>query len=461
MIAARVLNTQRTGMDVALERLSTGLRINKGADDPSGLIASEVLRGEKTALSAAIANGQRATNVISTAEGALNEVSNLLTQLEDLVSSAANEGGLGEDEIEAKQLQVDSILSTINRISNSSEFQGKKLLNGSLDYNLSSVATSAISDLNIRSAKLFEGQTRTVTIEVTNSAEYGRVYYATSALGASNTTIQITGERGSEVLSFAGGTKVSAIAAAVNQVKELTGVSATLSAGNKTVFFNTTEYGSDAFVSVDVISGTMAISGGTSGTDYGLDASVMINGQEATTNGLTASINTDSLSLELTMTEGLGQQLATKTFGITGGGATFSLAPDVLTGRASIGIQSVATGSLGDSTNGYISSLASGQTNNLSSTNLGTAQRIVKSGIKQVASLRGRLGAFQKLTVDSTVNALNVALENTAAAESAIRDADFAVETSNLTRSQILVQAATTVLRQANSAPQNALALLG
>ena len=92
MIAARVLNTQQTSMNRALERLSTGLRINRGADDPSGLIASEVLRGEKTAIGAAIANGQRASNVISTAEGALNEVSNLLSQMEELVTSAV---GLG------------------------------------------------------------------------------------------------------------------------------------------------------------------------------------------------------------------------------------------------------------------------------------------------------------------------------------------------------------------------------
>ena len=133
----------------------------------------------------------------------------------------------------------------------------------------------------------------------------------------------------------------------------------------------------------------------------------------------------------------------------------------MLTGRAGIGIQSVSSGSLGDATNGYLSTLGSGQTNNLSSDNLGTSQRIVKSAIKQVASLRGRLGAFQKLTIDSTVASLNVALENTASAESSIRDADFATETANLTRSQILVQAATTVLKQANAAPQNALALLG
>jgi len=459
MIAARVLNTQQSSLNKSLQRLSTGLRINSGADDPSGLIASEVLRGEKTAIGAAISNGERAEQVIATTEGALNEVSSLLTQLEDLVATAANEGALGDDEIAAKQLQVDSILSTINRISNSTEFAGRKLLNGTLDYQLSNAGTN-LDEINVRSAKLIEGQTRTVAIEVTNSAEFGQVYYANSALGASNVTIQVTGTRGTEILSFAASSNVSAVTAAVNQVTELTGVSATDSAG-KRLYFSSIGYGSDEFVTVEVISGTMAIAGGTSGRDAGVDASVLINGQQATTDGLVASINTDSLSMEVTMASAFGTALGTHSFGITGGGMTFSLAPDVLTGRASIGIGSVASGSLGNVENGYLSTLASGQTNHMSSSNLGTAQRIVEASIKEVASLRGRLGAFQKLTIESTVNALNVALENTAAAESTIRDTDFAAETSSLTRSQILVQAATTVLRQANAAPQNALALLG
>ncbi|MBC7782804.1 MAG: flagellin, partial [Burkholderiales bacterium] len=89
------------------------------------------------------------------------------------------------------------------------------------------------------------------------------------------------------------------------------------------------------------------------------------------------------------------------------------------------------------------------------------AQKIITEAIRQVATLRGRLGALQKNDLDSNSNSLNVALENVTASESAIRDADFAVETAALTRAQILVQANTSVLAQANSSPQNVLALLG
>lgn len=450
MIAARVLNTQQTAMNKALERLSTGLRINSGADDPAGLIASEVLRGEKTAIEAAISNGERASNIIATAEGALNQVSALLTQLEDLVSSAANEGGLSEDEVAAKQLQVDSILESINRIANSTEFEGVKLLDGSMDYTTSGTNLSAFDDVVIKSARLADGATKQVIVQIVSQAELAQVGGA-SGIGSQAVTLQITGNRGTEIFSFAASTAASAIVAAVNQATDFTGVSARLSGGR--VYFNSTEYGSDKFVNVQAIDGSY---GGT-GIDYGDDAVVKINGQTATADGLTVKLNTSTLSIDLTLDSAAS---GTKTFHITGGGADFALAADVLTGLASIGIQSITTGNLGSATEGMLSSLASGQTNNLSSGNLGTAQRIVKAAIRQVASIRGRLGAFKKLTIDSTVESLKVTLENTAAAESAIRDADFATETANLTRSQILVQAATSVLRQANLAPQNVLALL-
>jgi flagellin len=121
----------------------------------------------------------------------------------------------------------------------------------------------------------------------------------------------------------------------------------------------------------------------------------------------------------------------------------------------------VNTTKLGDNAVGYLSSVGSGGTNSLVGGNTIAAQKILTSAIRQVATLRGRLGAFQKNVLESNTNSLSVALENVTASESAIRDADFAKETAALTRSQILVQANTSVLAQANSLPQNVLALLG
>jgi flagellin len=128
--------------------------------------------------------------------------------------------------------------------------------------------------------------------------------------------------------------------------------------------------------------------------------------------------------------------------------------------QVAVGIRSIKTADLGDSVTGRLSSLGSGQTNQLTSGNYATAQEIVRLASEQVATLRGRLGATQQTTIASTINSLKVAYENVSAAEGAIRDTDFAQETSNLTRSQILVQAATSTLQLANQAPQNILALL-
>jgi len=122
LIAQRVLRKNNNSLSLSLERLSTGLRINRGADNPAGLIASENLRAEKAGINQAISNAQRASNVIGTAEGGLSEVSSLLNELQGLVNQSASTGGLTPAETNANQIQVDSILNTINRISQATAF---------------------------------------------------------------------------------------------------------------------------------------------------------------------------------------------------------------------------------------------------------------------------------------------------------------------------------------------------
>ncbi|MEL7087532.1 MAG: flagellin, partial [Planctomycetota bacterium] len=116
LLGQRVLGQQNRSLSTSLERLSTGLRINRGADDPAGLIASESLRSEKASISAAIGNAERAEQVVNIAEGGLQEINNLLLEVQSLVGQSANDAGLSADEKEANQLQIDSILQTIDRI---------------------------------------------------------------------------------------------------------------------------------------------------------------------------------------------------------------------------------------------------------------------------------------------------------------------------------------------------------
>jgi flagellin len=498
LIAQRSLTQNNQSLGQSLERLSTGLRINRGKDDPAGLIAAQRLDSEAKSLNAAIGNANRADQVVNIAEGGLNEVSGLLTELQGLVTNTANSAGLSDDEKKANQLQIDSILQTIDRVSGATAFQGKRLLNGTLDYQTSSVA-AGVTAYKVNGAKLSNGGSIAVQALVTKSAQTGGLYLSTGAtlnLGGTNGSfsIEVAGAQGSRQFTFASGTAVASIVTAINTFKTVTGVSAYLSTGTTGVKLSSTEFGSSQFVSVKTlnaagITGTgvgiynlqaaaflaknttiaSTFANATNGVrDAGQDVTATINGVTATATGKTARINTDFLDVELTLNTATAQALgSTSALTITGGGADFQLAGNVdIAGKVSLGVGNVAIRNIGGHTNTagsleYLNSLGSGQANNVvTSTDLTQAQSIIANAITEVSSLRGRLGAFQKNTIGATVRSLGVAVENTTAAESSIKDADFAAETANLTRNQILVQAATNVLGIANSQPQQALRLL-
>ncbi len=480
MLARRVLNFQNKHLTTSLERLSTGLRINRGADDPAGLIASETLRAEQKAINAAISNAQRAEQVANVAEGGLQEINNLLVELQSLVGSTANDAGVSAEEKEANQLQIDSILQTIDRVANATSFNGTKLLNGNFDYTTTGVNAALLDDVSINSARLSDaaGATIDVTVDVSTSAQTGTLYLSTGANLANGNngalTIEITGLDGVQQFTFASGTAQADIVTGINTFKDSIGVSAIVS-GN-TVNISSLEYGTNAFVRVkiledggtgnDIIKTAVDLSGteGQDLKDLGRNAVVLINGITATTDGLKARVSSDGFDVSVTLngTSAINTTTGTETFTITGGGADFNLSPKVsLASKVSLGIETVTTGNLGDSIDGFLSAMKSGGAANVTNGDLSKAQKIVDKAAKQISTLRGRLGAFSKNTVGSTINNLSVTLENTAAAESAIRDTDFAQETANLTRQQILAQAATQSLAIANSQPQAVLQLLG
>ena len=389
------------------------------------------------------------------------EVGNLLNELQGLVTETANTGGLSDEEVEANQLQVDAILNTINRLSGSVNFQGQKLLNGDYAYRSSGTNLSAVSNLRVNSARLPDGSTQAVAVQVTGSAQTAAVETSVSGAIASAVTIEVAGNKGTEQLSFLSGATLSSVAAGINALKDVTGVEASITSGN-TLSVDSTEFGSDQFVKVTAISGG-DFNGGT-GSDIGQDATVTVNGGAASTDGLSVKFRSSNLDVEFDINElanFAGGTTTAKSFNVVDGGADFALGSKVSeTEKASIGIASVSTGSLGLDGQ-FLSSLASGGANSLTSGNFTTAQETLSESVKQVSQSRGRLGSFQKFVIGSTVNQLGVAFENASAAESAIRDADFAQETAALTRSQILAQASTTVLSQANQQPQRVLSLLG
>ena len=188
----------------------------------------------------------------------------------------------------------------------------------------------------------------------------------------------------------------------------------------------------------------------------GQDIVARVNGVQATGDGNTFKINTATLDLSMTVTDGSTTAVS---FTIDGGGAIFQLGPDVVSNQqARMGIKNINTGSLGTQS-GRLYELRSGSTNNLSD-NVRGANQIIDEVVTKVAELRGRLGAFQRTTLDSNTVSLSDYLANLTEAESSIRDADFAKESAALTRAQVLVQSGTQVLSIANQSPQNVLALL-
>jgi flagellin len=572
LVAQNRLQASNSDLNSALTRLSTGLRINSGKDDPAGLIASEALRSEITGLNKAVTNTRRAGQIITTADSAMGQINSLLNDVRGLVVEAANTGALSSEEISANQLQIDSSLEAINRIAQSTTFQGRKLLDGSLDYTSTIGAASSVADSSIQSAQLgtsgsltvdvvvdaaatqanstvsaagftaaaaatdtFVTGTDSITItaaatgsafndvqvefvddtaagDVAASASYDAaqrtltVTYNSTAATSTNRDIdavaaaitadgtftgavvgangsdafveptstpttektggevlnadlvfQLTGSGGAETFNFSAGTSKDQIASAISLVSDSTGVSASVAAGVLTV--TSTDYGSDALVDIDVISeGTT----GTFGTSLsaarstGTNISASVNGVEADGVANTLSINTSTLDLSLTVDAGSSTNFS---FNVTGGGATFQLGADVTsTQQASIGIASVSTGQLGGAT-GRLYELGSGQAKSLTNDVSGAAD-VIDEVINKVTSVRGRLGAFQSTTLESNLVSLNETAANLQEAESSIRDADFAAESANLTRAQILVQSGTNVLALANQNPQNVLALL-
>jgi len=258
----------------------------------------------------------------------------------------------------------------------------------------------------------------------------------------------------------------------VNSASDTTGVQANLvSAGDPTLglVFETAEFGSDAFVSVRRLGGggdffeTFDEPGGNAVTrDEGADVAGLINGNTALGDGLELRVNNPSLNISLTLdTDAAQSTAAAYSFDITGGGADFQIGPQVNSlQQVGFGIQSFAASNLGSSRLGFLNTIVTGGDNSLVAGRAREAGNIIDESTTQVSSLRGRLGAFERNTLQTAVRSTSIARENLTAAESQIRDTDFAAETAALTRAQVLQQAGTQTLSLANNNAQNVLSLL-
>ncbi len=454
------LNRAQSDLRLALDRLSTGLRINSGKDDPAGLIASEQLGSEIASVRKAISNTQQADHVIATADSALGQISRLLNDIRGLVTEAANSGALSSDQVAANQLQVDSSLEAIDRIVAITSFQGKKLLDGSLGFLTSGVTSSDLSSLDVSQATLPNSGNLSLSLTVSTAAAKASITGSNANL-AQAFVVEVAGAKGVEVFTFGTGTTPDQIVAAVNLVADAIGVVASVD-GSGAYVLDSQDYGSRSFVEVKQITpaGTFVGAGTRS---YGVDVQGSINGATYSGNGLSLDLNTATLDLRAQLTTSFGTTVGSTTFSLTGGGAKFQLGPDVVSNQqVRVAIDSANTSRLGTTVNGQLRrlyELRSGQAADLDADPTAAFQ-IIDGIITKVTSARGSLGAIQRTTLETNIASLNDTLVNLTEAQSNIVDTDFAEETARLTRAQILVQSGSSVLQISNQNPQNVLSLL-
>lgn len=448
-----ILNRTTAEQSRSLQRLSTGFKINRGADDPAGLIAVNSLTAELTSVGAAISNGQRANSVLDTADGALTEVSNLLSEIQSLAAQSTSSGGLSAAEISANQAQIDNAIDSINRIVQTTSFNGKRLLDGQQAIQVSVSDTAKVADAKVFS-RPSSNTNQTFAINVVSA---GTVASATVADTSSVSAAQFTvaGNLGTATITVSDSEALTSVRDKIIAAASETGVSASVSGTE--LHIQSRDYGTDAFVSAGFISGDVDFLDVSNTT--GTDASVTVNGQQAFVDGVRVSFNTNGTSGSFTLTTAGNTAGSAGNLTVSAGGLTFQLGSSSGT-QATVGISALFAHELGDTSVGFLSELKSGGANDLS-TNANNAVAIAKAAITQVATQQGRVGGFQKFQVETSINSLNATKLALESARSIINDVDFALETSNLSRQTVLLQSGISLLGVAGQQSAQILSLLG
>lgn len=448
-----ILNKSSMAQDKVLHQMATGSRINRGVDDPAGLLALKKLNSELTAVDAGISNNQRTDSILGVMDNALQEIASQVSEIERLANETANDAGLTVDEKLANQSQIDAALESIDRIVSSTNFNGKKLLDGSLSINATGGA--GLNDIRVFSRKSGTANaTLTVKHETAASAAIGATVMAASATAATVFTVQ--GKLGTATINVASNEKLSSVRDKVNAALNQTGVSAYLSGADLHV--RSKDKGLEAFVRTKIISGNNV----NDVSDTGKDAVVTVNGQGAAVNGVKVSYTGDGVSASFEIgTLAVGSSVAITVEGSGAGGdsgATYQLGTTKDT-RSTIGINGVYTVQLGSLSDGYLTSLKSGGSASLT-TDPTKAATIAREASRQIAQIQGRIGGFQKFQVRSALNSLSDLKEGLSNVRSVINDVDYAKANAELNRQNVLVQSAISLLGLTNQQSAQVLSLL-
>ena len=477
------LNTQRNlsqsqaSQATAIQRLSSGLRINTAKDDAAGLAITERFTSQIRGLNQATRNAQDAISLSQTAEGAMGSISDNLQRIRELAVQAANGTNSAVDRLALDQ-EVQQMIAETQRVATQTQFNGINLLDGTFSGQTFQVGanqnqTVAISSIsNAQTSALGSNMLSTGGTLMNRALAAGATVPAGFAAETDLTLTTATGGT-TAAISYAANAGANGIAAAINTAGANVGLSAT--ATNSATLSSLASAGT-----VTMTLNGQAISAAVTTTSDLSALAAAINGVSGTT-GVSASFadSNNRSSMSLTTTDGrditmldFNNSGATKTVSLTGGnGTAVTLTGGAATdstrivGKVDIySSQGAITAALANTdafaSAGATSSFSSvGGLSVTTSSNAQAALRIVDDALRQVNGARASLGAIQN-RFESTIDNLKVSSENLTASRSRVLDADFAEETSKLTRSQILQQAGTAMLAQANAAPQSVLALL-
>ncbi len=486
--AQRNLNSSQNALATSLQRLSSGLRINSARDDAAGLAISDRLTSQIRGLNQAVRNANDGISLAQVAEGALQESTNILQRMRELSIQSAN-GSNSDSDREALQAEVSQLQAELTRIADTTAFGGRKLFDGTFGQAQFQVGSEANQTIAFALKDTDASQIGVYRVDLdsgTANTGLGRATAAASTTAGANnvtgSTLALTGS-GSATVTTTAGDSAREVASLINTKTSTTGVSAdartvanlgTVSAAGNISFTLTADTGSTT--SSVTISATITSTSDLTALANAINAESGSTGIQATISDSGASINLisengDDIVIDGFLNSGGGTAvLSAKNYDnnatnesvtLTSGGANSSR----VMGEVQLSSTSAFSVTAGDTVLNNVATAETGTLASAADVDISTvagsqsAIGIIDGALNQIDSLRADLGAVQN-RLSSTISNLQNVSENVSSARSQIRDADFAKETAELTRNQILQQAGIAMLSQANAQPQNVLSLL-
>ena len=476
LTAQRNLGANQASLSTAIQRLSSGLRINSAKDDAAGLAISDRFSSQIRGLNQAVRNANDGISLAQTAEGALKASSDILQRVRELAVQSANATNSASDR-QALQSEVGQLIAELDRISQTTEFNGTRLLDGSFGTQQFQVGANANQTIIAATANV------RATAYGNNQVQAAGGVATLAAFGSNSTTagsVAINGALGSATVTIAANSTAKANSDLINAQKSSTGVSATARTDVSLAFSATGNYSltlrSDNATAQSI---TFAVS--ATGTSDGLSAAVSAINDQSSKTGVTAALNAAGTAVVLTNATGNDISVADSAVANAGNVSVIKLdsaganvagtalltadtTAETATAVGYITLDSEKSFATDVTTSNVFADVGSTlvKVSELDVTTFAKASNALKtadSALAFISGARAKLGALQS-RFETTIANLQVTSENLSASRSRIVDADFAQETANLSRAQILQQAGTAMVAQANQLPQGVLALL-